>query len=274
MLAPKLLSVAHKNLANTGGYFFMRVLLINGNTSESITQALLAEAQRNAAPDTVVFAAKCTRGAEVIASRSAEVVAAHAMLEAIAAVKEPYDAVLVGISYDTAVAALRELLSVPVVGMTEAACHVATMVGSRFGVVLPGARNAAFYRERIVGCGFEPRLAGMRVVGSSAAALYADPDSSLELIRNASQALVSEERCDSLVLAGAALVGLHRQIQPDIPVPVIDGIACGVGMLESLVRLNFPKPQAGSYATPAPARLDHIDPVLADLFSHPAGLQS
>jgi len=47
----------------------MRVLLINGNTSESITQALLAEAQRNAAPDTVVFAAKCTRGAEVIAQK-------------------------------------------------------------------------------------------------------------------------------------------------------------------------------------------------------------
>jgi len=252
----------------------MRILLVNGNTSESMTQALLAEAQRNAAPDTVVFAATCMSGAEVIASRSAEVVAANAMLEAVAAVREPYDAVLVGISYDTAVTALRELLTVPVVGMTEAACHVATMVGSRFGVVLPGARNAAFYRERILACGFEPRLAAMRVVGSSAAALYADPDSFLALIRDASQALVSEDSCDALILAGAALVGLHRKIQPGIPVPVIDGIACGVGMLESLVRLDFPKPQAGSYSAPDSAKLDNIDPVLADLFAHPAGQQS
>lgn len=249
----------------------MHILLVNGNTSESITRALLTEAHHNAAPDTVVFATNCMRGAEVIASRSAEVVAAHAMLEAVAAVQEPYDAVLVGISYDTAVSALRELLAVPVVGMTEAACHVATMVGSRFGVVLPGARNAAFYRERIVACGFEPRLAGMRAVGSSAAALYADPDSSLALIRNASQALVNEERCDALILAGAALVGLHRKIQSDIPVPVIDGIACGVGMLESLVRLNFPKPQAGSYSAPASAKLENIDPVLSRLFTRPAG---
>lgn len=251
----------------------MRILLLNGNTSESITQALLTEAQHNTAPDTVVFAAKCTRGAEVIASRSAEVVAAHAMLEQVAAIKEPFDAVLVAISYDTAVSALRELLDVPVVGMTEAACHIATMVGSRFGVVLPGARNAAFYRERIVACGFEPRLAGMRVIDSSAAAIYKDPESYLELIRNASQALVDEESCDALILAGAALVGLNRKIQADIPVPVIDGIACGVGILESLVRLNFPKPQAGSYSTPASAELENIDPALSSLFARPTGQQ-
>ena len=251
----------------------MRILLLNGNTSESITQALIAEAQRSAAPDTVIVATRCARGAEVVASRSAEVVAANAMIEAIAAFKEPYDAVLVAISFDTAVSALRELLSVPVVGMTEAACHVATMVGSRFGVVLPGTRNAAVYREHIVACGFEPRLAGMRAVGSSAAALYADPDNAVDSIRNAAQTLIDEERCDAVVLAGAALVGLQHRIQPEVPVPLIDGIACGVGMLESLVRLKFPKPQAGSYAALASAQLQNIDPALATLFAYPTAPQ-
>ena len=251
----------------------MRILLLNGNTSESITQTLLAEARRHAAPDTVIVATHCARGAEVVASRSANVVAANAMLEAIAAFKEPYDAVLVAISFDTAVPALRELLSVPVVGMTEAACHVATMVGSRFGVVLPGTRNAAVYREHIVACGFEPRLAGMRAVGASAAALYADPDNAVDSIRNAAQTLIDEERCDAVVLAGAALVGLQHRIQPEVPVPLIDGIACGVGMLESLVRLKFPKPQAGSYAALASAQLQNIDPALATLFAYPTAPQ-
>jgi allantoin racemase len=157
--------------------------------------------------------------------------------------------------------------------MTEAACHVATMVGSRFGVVLPGERNAAIYRERIIACGFEPRLAGMRIIGSSAAALYADPDSAVDSIRIAAQALIDEERCDAVVLAGAALVGLQRRIQPEISVPLIDGIACGIGMLESLVRLNFPKPQSGSYAAPASAQLQNIDPALAALFAYPAAPQ-
>ncbi|GAA3952892.1 aspartate/glutamate racemase family protein [Allohahella marinimesophila] len=248
----------------------MRILLLNGNTSESITEALFAEARRHAGGETEIVATRCERGANVVASRAAEVVAASAMLEAVAAVDEPFDAVLVAISFDTAVQALRELLPVPVVGMTEAACHVATMVGSRFGVVLPGERNAAVYRERIVACGFEPRFAGMRVVGSSAAALYADPENALEAIRIAAQALVDEDRCDAVILAGAALVGLHRRIQADCPVPLIDGIACGVGMLESLVRLKLPKPRAGSYAAPAPAQLQNIDPALAALFACPA----
>jgi allantoin racemase len=247
----------------------MRILLLNGNTSEGITQALLAEARRFAAPDTEIVATQCHRGADVVASRAAEVVAANAMLEAVAAYDQPFDAVLVAISFDTAVPALRELLSVPVVGMTEAACHVATMVGSRFGVVVPGARNAAVYRERIVASGFEPRLAGMRVVGSSAAALYAAPEEAIESIRDAAQGLIREDHCDAVILAGAALVGLQRRIQPDIPVPLLDGIACGVGMLESLVRLKLSKPKSGSYAAPAPAHLKDIDPTLSELFANP-----
>lgn len=247
----------------------MRILLLNGNTSEDITQALLAEARRFAAPTTDVIATQCHRGAEVVASRAAEVVAAHAMLEAVAAYDQPFDALLVAISFDTAVPALRELLSVPVVGMTEAACHVATMVGSRFGVVVPGARNAAVYRERIVASGFDARLAGMRVVGSSAAALYADPEKAIDSIRHAVQTLIDEDHCDAVILAGAALVGLQRRVQPEVSVPVLDGIACGVGMLESLARLNLPKPTSGSYAAPAPARLEAIDPSLSELFTNP-----
>jgi hypothetical protein len=44
-------------------------------------------------------------------------------------------------------------------------------------------------------------------------------------------------------------------------------------MLESLVRLKFPKPQAGSYAALASAQLQNIDPALATLFAYPTAPQ-
>ncbi|MDB5761064.1 MAG: hyuE [Herminiimonas sp.] len=247
----------------------MRILLLNGNISTSVTESLAAEARMYAAPGTEIVATQCSRGAAFVASRASEVVAANAMLEAVAAYQDQYDAILVAISFDTAVAALREMLPVPVIGMTEAACHVATMVSARFGVVVPGARSAAVYRERMVGNGFGPRLAGMRVVGPSAAVLYGDPESALQSIHTAAQALVEEDGCEAVILAGAALVGMHHRLQPRLPVPVIDGIACGVGMLETLVRLKLPKPQYGSYALPEPAQLEKIDPALAELFANP-----
>jgi allantoin racemase len=248
----------------------MRILLLNGNTNTGVTASLATEARAVAAPGTEIVATQCARGAAFVASRAGEIVAANAMLEAVAAYQGQYDAVLVAISFDTAVPALRELLSVPVIGMTEAACHVATMVGARFGVVVPGTRSAAVYRERIEGNGFGARLAGMRVVGPSAAVLYGNPEGALQSIRTAAQALIDEDGCEAVILAGAALVGMHRQLQPGLSVPAIDGIACGVGMLEALVRLQLPKPTYGSYALPEPAQLANIEAPLAALFAAPA----
>ena len=248
----------------------MRIIVLNGNTNTGVTESLAAEARMYASPGTEIVATQCSRGAAFVASRASEVVAANAMLEAVAAYQGQYDAVLVAISFDTAVPALRELLPAPVIGMTEAACHVATMVSARFGVVVPGARSAAVYRERMVGNGFGPRLAGMRVVGPSPAVLYGDPESASQSIYAAAQALVEEDGCEAVILAGAALVGMHHRLQPRLPVPVIDGIACGVGMLETLVRLKLPKPTYGSYALPESAQLENIEPALAEMFANPS----
>ncbi len=249
----------------------MRILLLNGNTNGGLTETLAAEARLYAGRGTEIIAVNCTRGARFVASRAAEVIAAQAMLEVASAHFGKYDAVLIAISFDTALHALRELLPTPVVGMTEASCHAACMVGSRFGVVVPSARTASVYRERIEGYGLGGRLAGMRVVDRSAAELYEDPDSALEAVGTAARALVQEDGCESVVLAGAALVGLHRRLQAQLPVPVLDGIACGVGMLEALARLGLPKAQCGSFAVPEPATLCNIDPALARLLNAPSG---
>ena len=140
----------------------MRILLLNGNTNTSLTEALTAEARLYAGPGTQIIGASCLRGARFVASRAAETIAAQAMLDVAAAYAGKYDAVLIAISFDTALYALRELLPTPVIGMTEAACHTACMVGSRFGLVVVGSRSAEVYRERVAGYGLSGRLAAIR----------------------------------------------------------------------------------------------------------------
>src|SRR5919202_130233 len=52
------------------------------------------------------------------------------------------------------------------------------------------------------------------------------------------------------VLGGAELAGMAPRLQPRAAVPLLDGIACGVTLLEGLVVLRLPKPSAGSHAPP------------------------
>ena len=69
-------------------------------------------------------------------------VAEHTALDLVARHGAGADAVVIGVSFDVGLRALRELAPVPVVGMTEAACLVACTLGGPFGIVTYGARSA------------------------------------------------------------------------------------------------------------------------------------
>jgi allantoin racemase len=56
------------------------------------------------------------------------------------------------------------------------------------------------------------------------------------------------------------------KLQPHSPVPLLDGIACGVRLLEMLVALGLPKPGLGSFAAPRGREVGGVDPALAALF--------
>ena len=77
-------------------------------------------------------------------------------------------------------------------------------------------------------------------------------------------ALVAEG-ADSVVLGGAALAGMGPKLQPRAPVPLLDGIACGVRLLEMLVALKLPKPRVGSFAAPQGRTVEGVEAPLAAL---------
>ena len=86
------------------------------------------------------------------------------------------DGVIVGASLDSGVRAGRELLDVPVIGITEAALHMACLLGGRFGLVTLSARSAAVTREMVEGYGLLGRMAGMRWLRSAPTDLLRDPE--------------------------------------------------------------------------------------------------
>jgi len=61
---------------------------------------------------------------------------------------------------------------------------------------------------------------------------------------------VTEDGADIIVLAGAPLAGLARQVHGLLPVPVVDGVSSAVRHAETLVALAPTKARAGSLAPP------------------------
>ena len=245
----------------------MRLLLANPNMTQGVTELIAAAARGIAAAGTEIVAATGGFGGQVIATRTEMAVAEHASVTMFLAQQAGgCDGAIIGASLDSGLRAAREMLTIPVVGITEAALHTACLLGGRFGVIVTSANSAVITREMIAGYGLEGRLAGVRWLQSSAQTLLADPASAAPGIVAAAMMLVEEDLAEAIVLIGAVMAGMPGRVQGSLPVPVIEGVSCAVPLVEGLVRLRLPKATAGSFARLPARRLGGVDAALQARF--------
>lgn len=247
----------------------MQLLVLNANTSDFVTQRVCGQARLAAAPGTVIIPATAGFGARVIATRSELAIAEHAVLDALAHRAEGCDAVVLAVSYDTALLAAREMLPIPVVGITEAALLTACLLGTRLGVVVFGHRMLPVYQELATRYGLAARIAGWRALESEAP--YSDGDQTTvdQLMVDAVSDLVARDDCEVVVLAGAVMAGVPDRLQPRVSVPLIEGVSCAVAQAEMLVRLARPKASTGSLATLPRRELEGVSTALQLRFRGP-----
>ncbi|MBO1073987.1 hydantoin racemase [Roseomonas marmotae] len=240
----------------------MRILVANANTTEAITRLCAEAARAAAAPGTDILPATPRFGPAVISSRAENVIAGHALLELLADHAGQVQAVVLAVSHDTALEAARQLMPCPVVGMTEAACLTACMVGGRFGLLTLGGVET--YRELIARHGLSARLSGLEGLAATPQDAVAEPARVEAMVLEGIARLV-EGGADAVVLGGAALAGMAARLGPRAPVPLLDGIACAVKLAEALVGLGLPRPRGGSLAPLSGRQSTGLSPALAAL---------
>lgn len=226
----------------------MKILLGNPNTTAAITDAIAAAARTVASPGTEIKAATGRFGARVIGTRVEMAIGDHASVDLMAREAEGCDAAIIGASIDSGLRAVREMLPIPVLGITEAALHTACLLGGRFGLVVMGPRAAVTTREIVEGYGLHGRLAGIQALGALPSDILHDPAAAVAPLAQAANRLVEDYLAEVVVLVGAVMAGMPARVQPTVPVPVLEGVSCAVPLAEGLVRLNLPKPRAGSFA--------------------------
>src|SRR3989337_451800 len=106
----------------------MRIVVVNPNTSVSMTNHIRRELEIVKAPDTELTVVNPGRGPESIESAYEEAYAIPPTLELVErAAADGHDAVVLACFSDPGLEAARESVSIPVVGIGETSLHVAAM---------------------------------------------------------------------------------------------------------------------------------------------------
>ena len=228
----------------------MKLLVVNPNISSSVTELIHAEALRSASAGTEITTLTSQFGVAYIETRFEAMIGAYATAEQVAANLSGHDAVIVAAFGDPGLSALREVLPVPVTGMTEAALSSACQLGGRFSIVSISPRMRGWYLDAVHSYHLSSRLASFRALNEplkNVAAVQTDQGEKLIAL---AQQCVREDGADVIVLAGAPLAGLARSIKHLLPVPVVDGVSSAIKQAELLVHLSPEKAQEGSYTFP------------------------
>lgn len=245
----------------------MNILMINPNTSPHVTERMRANAQQAVGDAAIIHAFTAQSGPAIISSRSENAIALAEMLRLAASHQEGCDVLMLGVSIDTGLQALREMLDIPVVGMAEAALLTASMLGGKIGCLTLGAAMVPVYEELTASYGLASRVSKWRAIEVPSAFKVTDADPEVErALIQASKQLVQQDGSDVIILCGAVLAGYARQVAAAVGVPVVDPAQAAALQALTLARMRPTKQRGGSFARPKGRLFSGIDPSIASLY--------
>jgi allantoin racemase len=230
----------------------VRIVVTNCNTTQEMTEEIVRGARAAAGPGTTVAGLTPTWGPESAEGWIDSYLSAAAVLDALRTYEGPYDAVVMAGFGEHGREGARELLDVPVVDITEAAAHLACLLGRRYGVVTTLERSRGQIEDSLYTAGVLQNCAA--VVGTGLGVLDLGDTARTEEAFIAAAERAREAGAEVLVLGCAGMTGLQRAVGEKLGLPVVDGVAAAVKLAESLVSLDLTTSRAGSWAKLLPKR--------------------
>ncbi|MFH8251697.1 aspartate/glutamate racemase family protein [Microbacterium sp. B2969] len=238
----------------------MRITLVNPNTSRAMTAKIAAAAREVAGPGVEIAAVCPERGPAAIESHLDEAYAAVAVVELIEQdlCAGGSDAYVIACFGDPGLDAARELVDVPVVGIAEAAMHVAAIAGRSFGVVTTLGRTLGRAQDLVERYGMARACVSLAGSGIPVLDLEDAGSAAVETITGLCADAVAGG-ADVIVLGCAGMADLCHAISARIGVPVVDGVAAAVGLAAGMARMGVGTSKRDEYAAP-PRRPQPVRP--------------
>lgn len=226
----------------------MRVLVINPNASVEMSDVIREQLRAVARPDVTVDVVNPPGAPPAIESALDEAQCVPPTLALVRAARERgYDAVVIACFSDPGLDAAREATDLPVVGIQDAAMHLAAQLGYRFSVLTTLAHRAPVRERAALLAGLDRRLASCRPLNLPVLETVVNRDEVVRRIVQAGRQAVDEDGAEVLILGCAGLGDLAPRASAELGVPVIDPNAAALKLCETLVDLGLSQSRAGLY---------------------------
>jgi allantoin racemase len=244
----------------------LRILVVNPNTSAQMTHEIGLVAKAAASSATEVVTISPARGVPSIESFAEDIIASYHMFDAVLSRAGQFDAVVVACFYDPGVEALRELLDVPVIGIAEAAMHVASLLAPKFSVITVLKRGVHHVHEVVRRAGLESKCASVRGVELGVLDIDQDWGRARAMIEAEARAAIRDDGAEVIVLGCAGMGPLDKELQQALGLPVVDGVACAVPLAELCLNYGVTTSKTVTFAALASKDSDSLDPMLATAY--------
>jgi allantoin racemase len=228
----------------------VRILVVNVNTTEAMTQDIAARARRFAGAGTEIVGLTPFFGAESCSSNRDSYLAAVGVLDRVLAYDGDYDAVVQAGFGEHGREALQEVLDVPVVDITDAAVHLACLLGRRYSVLTTMPRAIPLIEDRLLLAGVLQHCASVRATGLGVLELSEDPEQTLDVLTLHAIQAIENDGADVLCLGCAGMGDYAEQLHAAVGAPIVDGVAAAVKMAETLHSLGLSTSKVGTFAPP------------------------
>lgn len=228
----------------------MRILVINPNTTLTMTATIGECARAVAGPGVTVDAVSPSTGPVSIESHYDDAMSVPGVLAEIAdGERAGVDAYVIACFGDPGLLAGREVAAGPVVGIAEAAMRTAAYLGRGFSVITTLERTVGHTWDLAESYGLGRHCRGVHATGIPVVELESDP-AAYPTVLGASRRALVDDGSDVIVLGCAGMADLCARLQADLGVPVLDGVAAATVQAESLVRLGLQTSPRGEFAPP------------------------
>ena len=229
----------------------MKLLSVNPNTTAAMTQTINAAARLYAHHETEIVTVQPPRGPRSIEGYLDAVVAAEATLQVLLEHSGAFDAFVIACFDDPGLYAAREALAAPVFGIAESAMLMACTLGHTFSILTSPARSKPGADELVRCYGLEQRCASVRTVDLPVLALDDDATTTRALFAAAGRRAIEEDGAEVLLLGCAGLAHFDKELEHELGVPVLDGVACAVKMAEACAGYGLRTSKILGFAPPA-----------------------
>lgn len=212
--------------------------------------------QASAATGIEVIAEPTASGpASIESAHDAGLVVPELIRLAPAAARRGFKAVIIGCYSDPGLDALREQVTVPVIGPGAASLHIAAQLGTRIALLTPTGRGFGRVSARARALALAPLLVAVRGVGLSVMELAEQKPGAIDKAVAAARVAVDGDGADVIVLgcmSMAFLPGICEELSARLGVPVVNPVIAALKTAEACIALGIshskaawpePKPQ-------------------------------